>query len=333
MDTKKHEKRVVHIKKGYNIWKISAIAFFVLFVASLLTGGFSISKADELPEKKAADTAVNFINKNLMQGQAVAVSDSIREMKDQNCLYNLTLSINGKKFESYITKDASYLFPQAINMKEPIPQQPDQQQPADTPKTAKPEVLLFTMSYCPYGNQAEEGIGPVVKALGNDVEIQPHYVIYANYRGGGPDLCLDAENKYCSMHGINELNEDVRELCIYKYEKAKYWDYVLDVNNKCNVGNIEECWEGVAKSKGIDTERAKTCQKNEALTLLAKEVELNSKYEVSGSPMLFINGAQYQGARTPDAYKAGICSGFNTPPGSCSAQLSTQGAAAAGECG
>lgn len=329
MDKHLH-KRVEHIKskRKYDYWKIAAVVFGVLFVASLLTKGFS-SSAAALPKDKASEKALAFINTNLLQGQAVAVVESIQELKGQSCLYNLTLNINGNKFDSFITKDASFIFPQGINMN----QQAAQQQPSsEIPKADKPEVLLFTMSYCPYGNQAEDGIVPVVKAMGKDIDVQPHYVIYANYKGGGPQYCLDKESKYCSMHGIQEVNEDVRELCIYKYEKAKFWDFIIDVNTECNSGNVDTCWENVAKAWKIDTAKISTCQKNEALTLLAKEVELNTKYSVQGSPMLIINGGEYSGARTPEAYKTGICSGFNTPPAGCSQQLSSQGAATTGNC-
>ncbi|PIN85989.1 hypothetical protein COV19_07270 [Candidatus Woesearchaeota archaeon CG10_big_fil_rev_8_21_14_0_10_44_13] len=335
-----HEKKVHEIKSqkvccSDKTWKIAAVVLAILLVVSVITNGFSISSAKELPKKKVSDMTLDFINKAVLQGQTVATIDSISDLKGQSCLYNITLNIQGKTFESYVTKDASILFPQAINMKAPATASTaDQQQPAtDIPKADKPEVMLFTMAYCPYGNQAEEGIIPVVKAMGSDVEIQPHYVIYSNYRGGGADYCLDQDNKYCSMHGIQELNEGVRELCLYKYDKAKFWDYISDVNSKCTSANVDKCWEAVAKARGIDTAKISACQKDEALALLAKEVELNAKYSVQGSPMLIINGAEYSGGRTPDAYKTSICSAFSKAPASCGQQLSTEGAQAAGNCG
>jgi hypothetical protein len=74
----------------------------------------------------------------------------------------------------------------------------------------KPQIDFFIMSYCPYGNQAEIAIEPVFQLLGDKVDFNPHYVVYANYGGGGTDYCMDNGN-YCSMHGIQELHQDIRK--------------------------------------------------------------------------------------------------------------------------
>ncbi|MBS3119183.1 thioredoxin domain-containing protein [Candidatus Woesearchaeota archaeon] len=105
------------------------------------------------------------------------------------------------------------------------------------------------------------------------------------------------------------------------------------VNTQCNYQNVDACWEGVAKAAGINTEKIKSCQKTEALDLLKKEVELNEKYNVQGSPMLIINGEDFNGPRTPEGYKSGICAAFNTAPEECSTSLGAAAAAApAGGC-
>jgi len=45
------------------------------------------------------------------------------------------------------------------------------------PETSeKPNVKLFVMAYCPYGNQAETGLKPVADLLGDKIEIEPHYI-------------------------------------------------------------------------------------------------------------------------------------------------------------
>ncbi|MFO8015825.1 MAG: thioredoxin domain-containing protein [Candidatus Woesearchaeota archaeon] len=318
-----------------HMWKAATAVLALLLLISIITGGFSSSSG--MSKEDASEKTLDYINENLLQGQAVASVENIQELDDYSCLYNVSLSVQGQSFQSYVTKDGGMLFPQAINMEAPVPtpdqgDQQAQQQDSQIPKKADPEVLLFTMSYCPYGNQAEEGIGPVAEALSGDLEVEPHYVIYSDYRGGGPEYCLDEESKYCSMHGVDELKQNVRELCIYKYEQDKYWDYVLDVNNECSVQDIETCWEGVAEEHGIDTEKIKTCEEEEAMDMLAEEVSLNKEYEVRGSPTLMINDAKYSGQRTPESYKTAICSGFESAPESCAEELSDEGSAAAGQC-
>ncbi|HMA04952.1 MAG TPA: thioredoxin domain-containing protein, partial [Methanomicrobiales archaeon] len=72
---------------------------------------------------------------------------------------------------------------------------------------------------------------------------------------------------------------------------------------------------------------------SEGLSLLKSDVAITDANKVTGSPTLIINGQRYSGARTPDAFKQGICSHFTTSPAECSVNLSAQAAAASGSCG
>ncbi len=199
-------------------------------------------------------------------------------------------------------------------------------------KSDKPVMKFFVMSFCPYGQQAEQGITPVARLLQNQATLEPHFVIYSNYQGGGPTYCLDKDSKYCSMHGVSEVNEDVRQLCIWKYDQAKWFDYVEALNGSCSATNVDTCWEGVAKNLKIDTAKIKKCFDSEAETLLAQEVALNTQYGVQGSPQIFINDEEYSGGRDPESYKQAICSGFNTVPDACQQTLDAGTGAAAGSC-
>ena len=134
------------------------------------------------------------------------------------------------------------------------------------------------------------------------------------------------------MHGIQELNQGVRELCVQKYQPDKVWDFVLEVNSACTASNADTCWEGVAKTTGIDIAQIKACQKNEAIDLLKEEVALNEKYDVQGSPMLLINEKEFNGERTAEGYKTGVCAGFKTQPTECSQSLNSDTTTANGSC-
>ena len=68
------------------------------------------------------------------------------------------------------------------------------------------------------------------------------------------------------------------------------------------------------------------------MNLLKADEELTDKYGVTGSPTLIINGVDYSGARTSEAYKQAICSAFKTAPAECNQSLSTTGTAASGNC-
>lgn len=201
----------------------------------------------------------------------------------------------------------------------------------------KPQIDFFVMSYCPFGNQAEEGIEPAYQLLKDKALFKPHYVIYENYQGGGADFCIDS-GKLCSMHGIQEVNQDVRELCVNKYMGiGKWFEFALAMNKKCTSQNADSCWEAVAKELKLDTAKIKDCQSKEAVALLTAEKALGDKLKVSGSPTVFVDGNSYSGGRTPEAYKIGICAAFETVPTECSTKLAgdsaTAPAAAAAGCG
>ncbi len=208
-----------------------------------------------------------------------------------------------------------------------------------TPGDNKPQVDFFVMSYCPFGNQAEEALASVRELLKDKAEFKPHYVIYSNYRGGGPDYCLDSEGKYCSMHGVVELRQDIRELCVERlFGIDKWFDFALAMNKKCNAQNADECWEGVASELGIDTKEVKRCFDEEGLKLAEEQLRLNKLLRVSGSPTVFVEGQEYSGARTPEGYKQALCNEFSQKPEECGESLgetSTQPAPApsAGGCG
>jgi len=65
-------------------------------------------------------------------------------------------------------------------------------------KSTKPELKFFVMSFCPYGNQAEEVIKPIAQLLTDKATFTPLYIFekvsgnltdYCKNRTGNPDLC------------------------------------------------------------------------------------------------------------------------------------------------
>jgi len=302
---------------------VEAIIIIGLLVTNLVFGGFGFKKTG-IPKEEVAKKTVEYIKKKFVQNGEVKVKD----ITEESGVYKLVLEIQGREFDSYATKDGQYLFPQAFNLNPP--------KPKEFPKTEKPDVKLFVMSFCPFGNQAEEMLMPVVDLLKDKADIQLHYIIYSNYASGYPDYCLDKENKYCSMHGIGELNQDIRELCVWKYQRDKFWDFVKEINEKTNAQNVDQKWEAIAKNLGINVEKIKECQTNEAYNLLDQEIALTSKTypvqdpeafgtdktSISGSPTLVINGIIYTGNRSAEDFKKAICSAFKNPPSECKTDLS-----------
>ncbi|MFH1848975.1 MAG: hypothetical protein ABH879_02195 [archaeon] len=197
----------------------------------------------------------------------------------------------------------------------------------------RPQIDFFVMSYCPYGNMAEEAIEPVFRALGNKAIFNPRYVIYENYGGGGPDYCLE-EGQYCSMHGIQELNQDIRELCVARHQGAKaFFEFTLAMNSQCSSQNADACWVGVAESLELDAEQIRQCEKDEGADLVKQQKDLNSLLGVSGSPTVYVEGQLYSGSRTAQGYLDALCAGFAERPAECGIGLGDAEAAPAGGCG
>jgi hypothetical protein len=291
---------------------------------------FDQKKQNTISLDESSAKVIDFINTSLLKGQATAVLKTITE---ESGVYKILFTVENQEYTFYNSKDGKLLFTSGG----PMPEETTEAQNTDTTGITKKDAtqaLLFVMSYCPYGNQAEAAMIPVVSLLKDKADIQLHYVIYSNYQGGGPTYCLDKDSKYCSMHGIQELNQDVRELCVQKYQQDKLWAFVGAMNSGCTAQNADSCWEAIAKNVGVDTAKIKTCQKNEAITLLEQEVQLSKKYGVSGSPQLIINDKEYSGARSGDGYKTAICAGFNSAPSECSqaVQGSETTTAPTGEC-
>jgi len=323
--------KILHKENKKNITKFLIPIAIVIGALVVAQGLYQINSSripGALSKDKAAQKAMDYINTVALKGETTA---SLEEVSEESGLYKIKLKVQDQEYESYVTKDANLLFVQGTRISGQETSD-NSSEPQSFSKSDKPDVKLFVMSFCPYGNQAEELFMPVFALLGDKANIELHYVIYSNYQGGGSTYCLDKENKYCSMHGIQEVNQDVRELCVEKYQADKFWDFVKAINAGCTAQNVDSCWENVAKNAGLNVNQIKTCQKNEALTLLAQETELNKTYSISGSPQIIINGTEYQGARSAEAYKAAICSAFNSAPDKCSQTLSGDAGSASGGC-
>jgi hypothetical protein len=302
------------------------------FLALVLTIAFTLSGCStnlnsvfqkKLSPDEAKLKAETYINANLMANGSKATIDKVVE---ENGLYKMSVNVgSGQIIDSYMTKDGSKLFPQALEMKAAETATgdttgTDTATPTEVPKTAKPTVELFVMSHCPYGTQIEKGILPVVEALGDKINFELKFCDYA-------------------MHGEKELKEQLNQYCINKEQNAKYFTYL-----KCFLG----AGDGAAclTQAKIDTGKMKTCvdktdKQFKVTENFANNVDFkgsypsfgvfaddNAKYNVGGSPTLIVNGAESQSARDPQSLMNSICAGFENAPEECAKAMDTASPAA-----
>ncbi len=301
----------------------------IIGVVGLIVGliiGMNLHKTQTINVQGSAEKAVNYINNAILGPQGM--SATLKDVKEEDNYIVLTVEINGRTGDLYLLKDGETLF---VN-KPIIIQDVEEKKELGIPKKDKTNIKFFVMSFCPFGNQAEYGLYPVYQLLKDKVDWEPHYVIYpaSMYSGREDQFCM---GNYCSMHGIQELHQDVRELCVWKYyDKDTWWKFVIGINDNCSYSNADTCWKSVAQNVGIDINKIEQCVNNEGEELLKKEYELDQQYNVRGSPTVFINDYQYNGARTPQAYKEAICEGFNNEPSECDTNLSSEGGSVNGQC-
>ncbi len=332
------EEKSIKIKKG-DLWKYATFA--LLAVAVIL--GVMFFKGNctgqAISEDEAAEGLINFLASIGYNGF------EILNIEDLGTIYKVNTDYQGGEVPFYITKNGYYIGNSLISI---IPEDTGLPSSTGIPKSDKPVVELFVMSYCPYGTQAEKGIIPVAELLGDKIDFRIRYVYYV-------------------MHGEKEVTENLREYCIQENEPEKFLDYMtcfLEGNGIESDGYITEGNDvnTCLVQAGINTISLETCiTKTDNEFAITENLEdeskwlsgyyprfnvdlkLNEEYGISGSPTLVINGEQVSSSRDPASYLDAVCQAFTNAPEECSEVLSSQtpsvyfgwegtGSSSAGQC-
>lgn len=317
------KKETVFFGKGMIAAIIGIIAILVILIVVSNPGGSGMGTV--VPAQKCADSTIRYVNTNLVQPGTEATFVSVSESKG---LYEITAKYQSKEIPLYATRDCTLLFTSAMNMNAA------QATPAPTKapvKSARPAVDLYVMAFCPYGTQAETVMRPVYDLMGSKADIRIRYI--TTVQGSTIDTVS-------SLHGNTEAKEDLYQLCVLKNEPARFWEYLRLFNDQCypkwqDTAGMETCRKNVTATLGINTATIDSCTGSADGIALLKADEADSNTNGAGaSPTLIINGVEYRGARTPEAYKQAICNSFETAPAECNTVLSSASAsAAAGDCG
>ncbi len=327
---------------------ILAIALVAFVAGSGITGNF-VANGNSGSVDTAASKAIAYIDANMLPEGMTAKLINVTEA---NGLYMIGFGIQDRNYTAYVTKDGKLLLPQAYDMtavKEQAPAQPETFEPT---KTDKPLVRLFVMSFCPYGKSAEDAMSPVVSVMGDKATIEPHFIVGVmnkteaesyvanvneqsnkNYTIADMNFLAIGDSYLQSLHGPNEAKEDMRQALIFKASPEKFWKYVSYVNANCSLTDIETCWKTAANATGVSVSAIESKLATDGVAAMREDQELAELFGVSGSPTLTINGATFNGARTAEGYKTGICAAFNTPPAFCGQTLNDTASAPSGGCG
>ena len=290
-----------------------ALAAAVVYLAA---GGSFSGKA--LAPQKAADLALEYINKDLLKGRATATLSG--EVKEEEGLYKIQVQLGQNKFFSYVTKDGKLLFPEAFALgKKSGSKKSASASVAEKckalPKTEKPLLKAFVVSYCPFGLQMQRILGEIEKnipSLKDNIRIE--------YIGS------ISKGKITSMHGDKEARENLRQICLREEQPTTFYPYLA-----CHIkkGDVQPC----LKEARVDEKKLKSCEsdKSRGLAYAAKDFADAGKYKVNGSPTLILSNKKASefdfGGRTAEAVKKMICCSFSKEPSFCAQKLTSQEAA------
>ncbi len=304
--------------------KSASLGFALLIVLGLTGCSSNLNEALKGMKRVSQDEIKVRMEKFI--NEAFGATVKITEVTVEKGLYKMKVDAgSGQIIDSYATKDGTLFFPQAVNVEEFYKNKEGAASSTDTsaetatpvniPKTAKPVVELFVMSYCPYGTQIEKGIIPVMELLKTKADIKIKFCDYA-------------------MHGEKELAENLNQYCISKDQPTKFVAYL-----KCFLEKSDSAT--CVKDTGVNASALASCVKKAdsqfAVTANFKANKGfkgsypgfdiykadNAKYNVGGSPTLIINGVEVNSGRDPQSLLTTICSAFKTAPAECEQKLST----------
>jgi len=277
--------------------------------------GFSVASIFGMSSNEIGKKTIDYINNNgLSQTPASLVSVS-----EESGVVKVKIKIGTNEFDSYATKDGKFLFPESFDMsakKDGATSGATNTTPTTVQKTDKPELDAFVVARCPYGLQMQ-------RAMAEAVKNQPALAQYIKARYIGSV----SGNTITAMHGDAEAQENLRQICIREEQPAKYWSYVA-----CQMkasGTEKSC----EQSTGVDSAKLSACisSPSKGVAYAQKDFDLATKYNVTGSPTLILNGSVIDetnyGGRSADGVRSMVCGGFNTEAGFCSTKLNTASAA------
>ncbi len=162
----------------------------------------------------------------------------------------------------------------------------------------KVKLDFYVMSQCPYGTQVEDAVAPVLEKIGGNVDFNLNFIANQNSNGS-----------FASLHGQNEVNGDIVQLCAIKYEPEKYMDMVICMNK--DASSIPGNWENCAQEAGLNVEKIRTCyESEEGKQLLSESIKNTQVVGATGSPTIYLNNKSYAGGRTETDFLRAICNAF-----------------------
>jgi hypothetical protein len=177
----------------------------------------------------------------------------------------------------------------------------------------KKSLDLFVMSHCPYGTKALLAVKEFAEAFGKDASVSVHYI--------GDS----ANGKLQSMHGPDEVADDLREVCAIQHygQNEKFLDFLA-----CRSKDLKVDWKDCTGKTGIDADVIQKCVDGEGQSLLTASFQVASKLAIQSSPTFLVNNRETFNAQDAAGIAASYCKANPALP-ACAKQLSASAPAQA----
>lgn len=299
--------------------KFSAKKAFIAagILVLLIIGGLFKRNRDQMVnlKKTIIPQAIEKITGGSMK---VKLIDKVTE-KSGVVSFEIVFDANGQeqRYTSYITKDGKIMFTSGTVLADVKAntaagkQETPKMTCEDLKKADDTKITAFVVSQCPFGLQMQ-------RVIAKAIEEQPLLAknIDVKYIGS-------VENgKITAMHGEEEAQENLRQICIREEQSTLYWPYV---SCYMKAGKTDEC----IVSSGVDNTKLTACTTDatRGLAYAQKDFDIANKYNISASPTMLGNDGQIVsefdfGGRTADAMKQLVCCSSKTQGDYCKTDLS-----------
>lgn len=301
--------------------------FFIIVIVLLLLVFFAVrfKRNNELNnlQNKIIPEAV----KKIVNNQNAKIKIENLSLRSGVVQFDLKLDVGmgEQKYVSYITKDGKILFTsgidlEKINVSSPAQSQKRTQTCEELEKNENPILTAYVMADCPYGLQMQRVFKMMIEkqpTVKNNLRVEYIFDSNSNFETGDIN----------ALHGKEEAQENLRQICIREEQQDLYWPYVSCYMKKKD--SSSSCLTEV----GVNKVELDNCMKdkNRGLTYAKKDFDNTNKLGASGSPTLVLNGKQLVdengfGGRSPKAIKEILCCSANKKLPYCSFEFSSTNA-------
>lgn len=328
-EAKKTEKKK---KGGSGFW--NALWILILVVVIGLISYWAYGSYQKKQVEKQLPELINYLG-----GGEMSLSEITRfELKSGVYEFDFIFEEYPEEpFTSYMTKDGKMFFVSGYPVEELLLEMEGYDPNAEAGgaevsaascetvnKSTEPELTAYIVADCPYGTQMQS---VMLDAINQAPELAENFKVRYFF-----DQIEAGSREIDAMHGVEEAEEGLLQICLREEQPEVYWDYV-----GCYAGGSDS--ETCLGTASVNTANLNACMDDvsRGIAYAVEDNDLSTTHGVTGSPTLVLNNTETVresdfGGRNADGLKSIVCCSADNAFGFCDSALSTEVAAANGDC-